>query len=174
MRSDPEAIRVVRTILPLGPPIAPSPSMPRARTKQFGELDYPEASTLTFPRGLPGFEDCREFVLLDQPDLAPLVHMQSLETPELCFLALPVRTILPDYETSLSPEDREAAGLGEAATPGRSTLDLALLSVAIDGRLTANLLAPVVINLTTRQAVQAVRSDTRYSHAHVLEAAAAC
>lgn len=148
--------------------------MPRAHTEQFGELEYASDSTLTFPRGLPGFEECRQFVLLDQPDLAPLVYMQSLETPELCFLALPVRAVVPDYEISLSPEDCEAAGMDDAAGPGRSTLDLALLSVAVDGRLTANLLAPVVINLATRQAVQAVRSDTRYSHAHVLEEAAAC
>ncbi len=144
--------------------------MPRAHTEQFGELDYAEASTLTFPRGIPGFEECRHFVLLDEPSLAPLVHMQSLETPELCFLALPVRALDESYETALSPEDRETAGLSELDEPGRATLDLALLSVATDGRLTANLLAPVVINLATRTAVQAVRADTRYSHQHLLEA----
>lgn len=148
--------------------------MPRAITKQFGELEYTPDSALTFPRGLPGFEDCRQFVLLDQPDFSPLVHMQSLETPELCFLALPVRTVDEAYEIALSPEDREAAGLGDLDEPGRATLDLALLSVATDGRLTANLLAPIVINLTTRQAVQAVRGDTRYSHAQVLEETGAC
>lgn len=148
--------------------------MPRARTEQFGELEYAADSTLTFPRGLPGFEECRQFVLLDRPDLAPLVHMQSLEIPDICFLALPVRALDEGYETVLSPEDREAAGLGEYDEPGRATLDLALLAVATDGRLTANLLAPVVINLATRQAVQAVRGDARYSHAHVLEESGAC
>jgi flagellar assembly factor FliW len=148
--------------------------MPRALTEQFGELDYTESSTLTFPRGLPGFEQCHHFVLLDEPQFAPLVHMQSLEIAELSFLALPVRAVYANYETALSAEDREAAGLDDAAEPGRATLDLALLSVATDGRLTANLLAPVVINLATRTAVQAVRADTRYSHQHVLEEASAC
>ena len=148
--------------------------MPQAHTEQFGELDYTEASTLTFPRGLPGFEECHHFVLLDEPALAPLVHMQSLEIAELCFLAMPVRSVDAAYEIALSPEDREAADLDEAAEPGRATLDLALLSVATDGRLTANLLAPVVINLTTRTAVQAVRADAKYSHQHVLAEADPC
>lgn len=142
--------------------------MPRVHTGQFGELDYEEESTLLFPRGLPGFEHCRRFVLLNQPSLEPLIHMQSLEIPDLCFLALPVQTIDSTYETELAPEDQET--LGDSAM----TLDLALLSVASEGNVSANLLAPVVINLTDRIAVQAVRSDLKYSHQHpvVLEEAA--
>jgi flagellar assembly factor FliW len=45
---------------------------------------------------------------------------------------------------------------------------LALLSAAENGPLTANLLAPVVINLAAGRAVQAVRSDRAYSHKHPL------
>ena len=137
--------------------------MPRVHTGQFGELDYEEESTFLFPRGLPGFEHCRRFVLLNEPSLEPLVHMQSLEIPDLCFLALPVQTIDSTYETELTPEDQETLG-------GRTmTLDLALLSVAFEGQLSANLLAPVVINLADRIAVQAVRSDLKYSHQHPVQ-----
>jgi flagellar assembly factor FliW len=134
--------------------------MPRVQTGQFGELDYEEECTLQFPRGLPGFEHCRRFVLLNQPSLDPLIHMQSLEIPDLCFLALPVQTIDSAYETELTPEDQRTLG------DTQRTLALALLSVSVDGELTANLLAPVVINLSDRIAVQAVRSDLKYSHQH--------
>jgi flagellar assembly factor FliW len=137
--------------------------MPRVHTGQFGELDYEEESTFLFPRGLPGFEHCRRFVLLNEPSLEPLVHMQSLEIPDLCFLALPVQTIDHTYETEITPEDQQALG-GTAMT-----LDLALLSVASEGHLTANLLAPIVINLADRIAVQAVRSDLKYSHQQPVE-----
>jgi flagellar assembly factor FliW len=139
--------------------------MPRIQTEQFGELDYSEDAALLFPRGLPGFETARRFVLLDDPEFAPLVHLQSLETENLCFLAMPVRSIDPEYETMLASEDREALGMQEGEV---STLDLALLSAARDGSLSANLLAPVVIDLSTRRAVQAVRFDTKYSHQHGL------
>ncbi len=148
--------------------------MPRAHTEQFGELEYAEDSTILFPRGLPGFETCHRFVLLDDPELAPLVHMQSLDIAGLCFLALPIRSIDAGYETSLVPEDREALDLDPNADLSKATLDLALLSAAMDGRLSANLLAPIVIHLATRTAVQAVRLDNRYSHQHELEGVTAC
>jgi flagellar assembly factor FliW len=142
--------------------------MPRARTEQFGELEYSEESKLEFPRGLPGFEECRQFVLMEEDRLAPLVHLQSLEIADLCFLALPVRVIDMDYETEVTAEERTLLGLPREAELGRGTLDLALLSAGVDGGLTANLLAPVVVNLANRVAVQAVRLDHRYSHQHPL------
>ncbi len=132
--------------------------MPLVHTGQFGDLDFEEESTFLFPRGLPGFEHCRRFLLLNQPSLEPLVHMQSLEIPDLCFLALPVQSIDSTYETELSPEDQQT--LGDAPM----TIDLALLSMTLDGQWSANLLAPVVINLADRVAVQAVRGDLKYSH----------
>ncbi len=144
--------------------------MPSILTEQFGELHYEERATLVFPKGLPGFEHCRHFVLLDNPELAPLVHLQSLETGDLCFLALPVRSIDPGYETVLSADDRDALGAGTQT----ETLDLALLSATGDGNLSANLLAPVVIDLATQRGVQAVRFDSKYSHRHALREAPAC
>ena len=141
--------------------------MPSLQTEQFGELEYSEDAALLFPRGLPGFEQVRRFVLLDNTEFAPMVHLQSLETGDLCFLALPVRSIDPAYETMLSGEDRDVLGRGP-------TLDLALLSADSDGNLSANLLAPVVIDLATRRAVQAVRFDTRYSHQHMLSEVPVC
>jgi flagellar assembly factor FliW len=145
--------------------------MPSILTEQFGELHYEEDAALLFPRGLPGFEQRRRFVLLDDPNLAPLVHLQSLETGNLCFLALPVRSVDPDYETMLSSEDREVLEFGDKHLP---TLDLALLSATEDGRLSANLLAPVVIDLATQRGVQAVRFDSRYSHKHPLQELPVC
>jgi len=145
--------------------------MPRAATEQFGNLDYKEESVLLFPEGLPGFETCRRFVLLEQPALAPLVHLQSLEIPALCFLTIPVAIIDHTYEAALLLEHAELLQLKDAGAP---PLLLALLAAADEGRLTANLMAPVAINLATRIAVQAVRDDIRYSHCHVLREAGAC
>jgi flagellar assembly factor FliW len=136
--------------------------MPRVNTGQFGELDYEEESTFLFPRGLPGFEHCRRFVLLNQPSLEPLVHLQSLEIPDLCFLGLPVQSIDSTYEAELTPEDQQVLGHTDV------TLDLALLSLNTSGQWTANLLAPIVINLADRIAVQAVRGDLKYSHQHLV------
>jgi len=73
---------------------------------------------------------------------------------------LPVALIDPEYKLALSPEDRETIG----ATEGSRLLCLAVITAGEDSPPTANLLAPVVINLDNGRAVQAVRSDSVYSH----------
>ena len=40
--------------------------------------ELPENTVITFPEGLPGFEDSREFVLTQPEGLAPLFLFQSV------------------------------------------------------------------------------------------------
>jgi flagellar assembly factor FliW len=118
---------------------------------------------LEFPSGLPGFETYTRFVLEHRAEIAPIMVLQSLDSADLCFLAAPVNAIDPAYELAMTAEDQAVLGsTGEI-------LCLAILSAAKDGPLTANLLAPVVIDARTGRAVQAVRCDSRYSHQHPLE-----
>jgi flagellar assembly factor FliW len=142
--------------------------MPLAHTRRFGALEYDRLSVLTFPAGLPGFDGQPLFTLVEKPDLAPIVFLQSLNTPELCFLSAPVSAIDPEYSLALTSEDLERLALDPARQPvlNVDVLSLALLCTPENGPVTANLLAPIVINLHTRVAVQAVRADARYSHRH--------
>jgi flagellar assembly factor FliW len=127
---------------------------------------------LEFPHGLPAFEHERAFVAINQPHTQPLVYLQSLATPSLCFIALPVHLIDSDYRLEISDEDAETLGLpsAAAAVPGASVLCLALVSIRESG-VTANLMAPLVTSLATRRSVQAISASGRYSHQHVVEAA---
>jgi flagellar assembly factor FliW len=139
-------------------------------TRQFGALEFEAAAVLEFPAGLPGFEDQTRFVLVEQPATAPVVFLQSLLSPELCFLAAPMVAVDPGYDLAVTPEDLRLIELDDQRQPrpGDEVVCLALLSAAEDGPLTANLLAPVVVNVRTRRAIQAVRVDSRYSHVHPL------
>lgn len=121
---------------------------------------------LYFPQGLPGFEQERFFTVSERADLAPLVRLQSTDSPELNLWVAPVGAIDPAYELEMTREDLRTLGLDEQRQPqsGQEVLCLALLCAPENGQLTANLLAPVVVNLRTRVAVQAVRADNRYSH----------
>lgn len=139
-------------------------------TDRFGVLEYEEGATIGFPLGLPGFDQYHRFVLVEQPPLAPLVFLQSLENPQLCFMALPLLEIDPEYQTVLAPEDLKILDGGDSG----SILGLALLAATANGQLTANLLAPIILSLKTRLAVQAVRADRLYSHCHPLGEAISC
>jgi|SRR5579862_90136 flagellar assembly factor FliW len=146
--------------------------MPLVHTRRFGPLEYADSAVLRFCSGPPGFTDQTRFALVERAELAPVVFLQSLNSAELCFLAAPAMVVLPAYELAMTSEDLERLGLSTARqpTPGSEVLCLALLCAPENGPITANLLAPVVVNLKTRAAVQAVRADARYSHRHAIGA----
>jgi len=143
-------------------------AMPPVDTKYFGAMDYRDESVFEFPFGLPAFESEKRFVLIDVPESLPLVFLQSLAQRDLCFLAFPLLVVEPDYQLGISEEDLAALELDTHRQPelGTEALVLALVSLR-DGHVpTANLMAPVVVNLKSRRALQAVRADRRYSHEH--------
>ena len=134
------------------------------------EIQFDESAVLTFPAGLPGFERATRFVLVEHAEYAPLLSLQCVDRQELCFLAVPVSTLDAAYSLAVNEEDLQRLGLPleRQPLPASEVLCLALLCAPQNGRATANLLAPVVVNLKTRVAVQAVRSDARYSHQALL------
>jgi flagellar assembly factor FliW len=146
--------------------------MPAIQTKYFGNIEYSDDARLHFAGGLPGFEGERWFVLVERPADRPLGFLQSLSTPELCFVTLPARSIAPDYDLRLSADDLATLGYPPAARPaiGADVLALAILSFQPDLPPTANLLAPLVVRLDTREAVQAIQTESGYSHRHALSA----
>jgi flagellar assembly factor FliW len=129
-----------------------------------GTIEVDESSAIEFPQGLPGFEDRRRFLLMQHPANEGLVFLQSLEKPELCFLALPARAIRGDYQLAIPDEDLEVLGYPHGYCPeiGKDVIALAVISLVEGEAPTANLLSPVVIQSHTRRAVQAIRPDDRY------------
>lgn len=145
--------------------------MPHLETTQFGRLDYSEDAVLEFPAGLPAFEDQTRFVLVEQPESAPAVFLQSLRRPELSFLTLPVRAVDPAYALEIPPEERAGLGFPEQGPPpvvGRELLCLVIVAAPAGAAPTANLMAPVVVSLAHRRGAQVLQPPARYSHQHPL------
>lgn len=144
--------------------------MPKLSTVYFQELEYSNHSVIDFPAGLPGFEDQIAFLFLEQPHTRPLVFMQSLLNPRLCFLALPVSVVDPEYRLSLSPEDLTALGLEPDSAPkvGADIGCFVLLTVAENSPPTVNLMSPIVLNLRSRKAIQAIPAASEYPLRHPL------
>ena len=140
--------------------------MPQCLTKYHGEMDYDERATLHFAHGLLGFESETRFLSIEQSALRPLVFLQSLSTPDLCFISLPVYVVDKDYVLALDPEDLAEVGLPSDRPPhiGTDILCLALVCIQEGGPTTANLLAPVVVNRQNSQALQAVSLNRKHSH----------
>jgi flagellar assembly factor FliW len=122
-----------------------------------------------FPRGLPGFDHRRRFLPLAFSHTHPLIFLQSIEDPALCFITLPVLAADLSYRLDIAAEDLALIGLPRRPQPriGEDILCVAVLSIREDGP-TANLLAPIVVNLHNRTGVQAVSRNSGYSHRHPL------
>ncbi len=120
-------------------------------------LQSDPGAELIFPAGIPGFEDERRMLPVEIPSQRPLIYLQSLANPEICFAALPVFVIDPGFRLSLSEEERCALQLPEDCEPviGADVLCLALLMSGGDG-VRVNLNAPVVINLHNSRGVQSI------------------
>ena len=144
--------------------------MPVLLTRYFGSIEYGVDDVIQVPLGLASFEDESQFLLLEPPSSAPLVFLQSLRLPSLCFLALPMQGIDPNYKLHITREDLEALELQTNRQPriGEEIRCFAVIVVAENGPITANLLAPVIINPANRRGVQAIRIDSIYSHQHIL------
>jgi flagellar assembly factor FliW len=138
-------------------------------TKNFGEISFEPDTELEFPSGLPGFDSRRRFVAVRLAESDPLIYLQSLEDPDLCFISMPILAVDPLYKLKVSDEDLDQLGLPQARQPriGQDIMCLTVLSVRETG-LTANLLAPIVVNLRNRKAVQAVAPESEYSHQFVV------
>lgn len=139
-------------------------------SEHFGIICYQPDQVVTFPEGLPAFEEEREFLLIEQSSTAPVVFLQSLRRPGLAFITLPAGFVAPPFQLAASPEDLEALGLpaGSLPIPGPDLLCLAIVTVAEARPPTANLMAPVVVNMRNRLARQVIMCDSRYSHQHPL------
>lgn len=139
--------------------------MPQCETKYFGQIEYLPQAVVEFRKGLFGFEQERQFLLIDRQDLKPLIFLQSLATPGLCFLSLPIRVISPDYQLEMTAEDRDRLALKRKPEIGRDVACLAIVNLRESGTV-VNLLAPLVIDLETQHAIQAIVSGQGYSHEH--------
>ncbi len=123
-----------------------------------------------FPSGLPAFLSEKRFVPIESPQHSPLLFLQSMTRPSLCFLALPIQVVDPEYRLAVAAEDLVSLELVPGRQPELETEVAVLVLVSLRDGLppTANLMAPIVVNLKTRRALQAIRQDAVYSHQHPL------
>jgi flagellar assembly factor FliW len=136
--------------------------MPQCETKYFGTVSYEASAAVEFAAGLPGFESCHRFLPIEEAARRPLIFLQSLEQPGLCFVTLPVAAIEPGYQLKISTEDAAAVGLDPERDLPVDVVCLVVMSIADAGTPTVNLLAPIVINPRNGRAVQSVRDDAVY------------
>ncbi|KJE27822.1 flagellar assembly factor FliW [Geobacillus kaustophilus] len=133
-------------------------------TKYHGTMAVNEQDIVHFPHGLPGFADEKRFVLLPLAD-TPFVILQSVETPALGFVLIEPFSYFPAYEFELDEATLEQLSIESE----RDVAVYVILTVADPfHETTANLQAPVVINVRKRTGKQMILTNTSYKTKHRL------
>jgi flagellar assembly factor FliW len=112
-----------------------------------------ELPSLDFVAPFPGFPGQSRFALVSLDESGVLYELRSLDDAGLRFLVVPPAPFFPEYAPELDDITAAALGLTHA---DQALLLLVLNPGASDGTPTANLLAPIVVNIETRQAAQVV------------------
>ena len=140
--------------------------MRKVNTLRFGEVEVAEDKVVHFAEGIPAFEDEHEFVIVPYDEESPYVFLQSLTTPDLAFLMTVPFVFFPDYAFELDDENQGKLNLYKQEDMLIYTL------ITVNGGqvqdMTANLMAPVVINTVNMQARQIVLDRSSYTTKHRL------
>ncbi len=114
--------------------------------------------TIEFVAGIPGFPGHRDFVLVRLDEAGLLYALQSVDDSDLRFLVVPPAPFFPDYAPEVDDETLELLG-----KPDPDQLLLLLVVTAAEARVTANLLAPIVLDQGNRRAIQVVLTGSGLS-----------
>ena len=123
------------------------------QTQEWGSLQVSEDQLVHIPDGLLGFDRLRTYALIDFEESRPFFWLVSTEDPSVCFaLADPRQFHEGDYRISLSPSDSKRLEVAD----GDRLAVLVTVSSDREGRVTANLRGPIVLNTRTRLARQII------------------
>ncbi len=133
-------------------------------TKPYGEMEIAERQRISFARGLFGFEDLREFVLLDATQ-QPFYWLQSVERVEVAFVLIDPLFFRPDYTPDVDPGSWRRSG----SRSGEDMLVFAIVTIPENSsRMTANLQGPLILNRRTHVGRQSISSNPRWGVRHVI------
>lgn len=130
----------------------------RIQTSRFGLIELSATDIIRFPEGLLGFSDLRHFVLLDDPNDEIFAWLQSCEEPGVAFPVLEPELFTDNYQVQPAKNDLISLEL----VSSQKMKCFAIITIPSDPTLmTANLKAPVVINIEKRIARQCVLQDNQ-------------
>ncbi len=123
---------------------------------QFGELEIADENIFTFPEGILGFEDLKKYVLISDDNTAPFKWLLSIDSPEIGF------PIISPWLIDLS------------YSPGKNydynqTIPMVIVTIGGGvGNMTANLKAPILLDISDCTGEQIIIPTDKYSTNEVI------
>lgn len=133
------------------------------KTKYHDELEINKEDVLNFEKGIPGFQDEKEFAILPLSDDGAFSVMQSVATPPLAFVVASPFTFFKDYDFNL--EDSVVEELSLESEKNVAVFSILTVQDPFE-KTTANLQGPVIINTSNKKAKQVILNNESYKTNH--------
>ncbi|MCG8633723.1 MAG: flagellar assembly protein FliW [Desulfobacterales bacterium] len=134
----------------------------KIQTRQFGEVDIDAEKIINMPSGIPGFKDKKRYVVLQKEETVPFFLYQSVDDSDLSFVVLDPTKIMPEY--SIDKTDFEKNMDWDFEKDEISCFVIVTIPSGNPEKMTANFMAPLVINNNKKEGVQLILQNSSYSH----------
>ena len=132
-------------------------------TGRFGQLTVGNDEQIYISNGILGFPEHQKFCLVDPGDETIMLWLQSLHHPSIAFPLLEPKIFKQDYSVRLSSSELRELKLESI----HQSAVFSILTIPDDvTRMTANLKAPIVINLAEKIAKQVVLQENEFNIQH--------
>lgn len=131
-------------------------------TKYGGEIIIDHSHMIQFPAGIPGFEEEKEFVLMDMSHVGNVAFqaLQSIHTPSLAFIVIDPYMLTSAYEFTLDDATIERMAIKHI----EDVIVRVIVTVKSPFEQSSlNLKAPIVINTREKQGKQCIIETDEYA-----------
>ena len=131
--------------------------------KRLGKVSFKEEDIINFPQGLRGFEKKKNYIVVDREDYYPFVWMLNTDDAATSFVMMNPLLFQQDYNPNITRRDLNEIQIDNP----QSLLMYVIVTLNPDAsQSTANLRAPILINIAKKIGKQLVLLDDKYSTKH--------
>jgi flagellar assembly factor FliW len=136
----------------------------KVNTKAYGLIDVDQRQKIHFPSGILGFENLKNYVLLDALQ-QPFYWLQSMDVQEIAFVLIEPFIFRPDYSPDVSALELEEVQLSPDSTD--NMLVFTIVTIPEEQRdMTANLQGPIIINRNLHLGRQCISENENWKTRH--------
>ncbi|HLS53172.1 MAG TPA: flagellar assembly protein FliW [Tissierellaceae bacterium] len=137
------------------------------KTKYLGEVEIDKEKIISFPKGILGFHNHKEFVILDIQKNNYFKFLQDIHNQYVAFLIINPWSFYKDYDIEVADEKLMDIKINPKEDNQIAVYNIVTLGSSLSNS-TVNLLAPIVINIKDRLGKQFILDDSPYSTKHRL------
>ena len=135
------------------------------KTRLFGEIKAKEEEIINFTKPILGFDNCRQYLLIENESIFPTFWLQSIDCLDIAFPVVSPYSVDENYSINLHAHELEDIQLNRIEDALILTLMVVPQSIS---SIRTNLRAPIIYNPINRMAKQLILNDDKYPIHHYI------